>query len=173
MVETFVIQNQRQTGKTYTLMSEIHDLIVAGHQEDVVIYGPNHEWLYHWTRMWRERFNVLPFPDYVLGDNFLGVRHRMYRYVFVDDIDFLNDGIYSSLLQYLFALHPEQMTFTCSIADDRPAHNDYVPKHQTAGNNKWLMRRLQTAAIQAANDGLVDSKSAMQFAALVDALPSA
>jgi len=152
MVETFVIQNHRQTGKTWAIMSEIHDLILDGHKENVIVYGPNHEWLYHWTRMWRERFNVLPFPDYVLGDNFLGVRSRLYRYVFVDDVDFLEDGIRSDVLQYIHAMKPEQITFTATTAEYRPAHNDYVPKHQSL--------RLR-------------SKSVMQSAARFAASPSA
>lgn len=154
-------------------MSEVHELYLNGHQEDVLVVFPNYQWLHHWTRMWRERFgSTVQFPDFVVIPNYLAVRSKFYRHIFVDDVDMSEDGIWSEEFQFIFHMHPTEVIFSSTHSDDRSAHNDYVPKHQTAGVNRHLRKRLQTAAIQAAVAGQIDSKSAMEFAARLDASPS-
>lgn len=111
-----VIYNDRQGGKTYTIMTEIHDLILAGERPWIMVVFPTMNYVHWWGRMWMARFPSIPLPNYTSVQGMDRVRGRKLRHVFVEDIDGVVDGIYDPKLNHLrAALVPGgTITFTCS-----------------------------------------------------------
>ena len=119
MIEFNVIQSPRQGGKTYTIMTEIHDWIVAGRLAEILIVFPAQNWVYWWTREWQSRFPYVPMPKYVTVNNTMSVRGARYSKIYVEDITSIEDGIYHPKLLdiwpcLLSPLDDEEVIFTCS-----------------------------------------------------------
>lgn len=127
-----MIFSGRQAGKTYTIMNEIHDLIVAGRRAEVLIVFPNMTYLHWWTRMWESMFPHIPMPKYVSIGNTMSVRGLRVAKIYVEDIDGYENGIYDERFNNIWpalfsALNDEEVVFTCSpFPLNQRSHSQYV-----------------------------------------------
>lgn len=115
-----VLFGTRQSGKTYTIMTEIHDLILAGERAGILVVFPNMSYVHWWINEWRRRFPSIPPPTYTSIESMDRVRGRRLRDVYVEDIDGVADGIYHEKLNYLsVVLEPDgSITYTYSPLPD-------------------------------------------------------
>ena len=134
MTEFNVIFNGRQMGKTYTIMTEIHDLIVAGRATEVLIVFPAVNWVHWWVREWQSRFPFVPMVDYTTINNNLNVRGKRYSKIYVEDVGNIDDGVHNNRLEDIFMtllspFNDEEVVFTCSpIELNQRSHNGRVTK---------------------------------------------
>lgn len=116
---TNVVLNGWGKGKTYEIMSEIHDLIIAGRGSEILVVFPTLDYLHWWTRAWQDRFPQIPMVDYVSVTNTLKLRGRFYTKIYVEDIDLYDEGIYDErLIGITVSLrshsNDEELVLTCS-----------------------------------------------------------
>ncbi len=133
MIERNVIFHGRGGGKTYTIMTEIHDLIVGqNRRSDVLVIFPNMSYLHWWGREWTNRFPHIPMPRYTSINAMERVRGLRLAKVFVEDIEAIPDGIYSEKLEALYPTFVEaddpEITFTCGYTElGDKFFDDYEP----------------------------------------------
>jgi len=117
-----VIFNQRQCGKTATILEEIHTLAVQNRTPEVLVVVPDmrqKEWL---VREWRTKWPSLTPPTIISIQNTIPVRGRRFEKVYVENIEIDLEGIYSDRIMDLWlclveARDPE-LVFTCSPMDE-------------------------------------------------------
>lgn len=116
MIEKEIIFSGRQGGKTYQMMTEIQELIVTGHRSEILVIFPTLEYVHWWTREWQIRFPHVSMVAYTMLTAMDRVRGKVFKYVFIEDIDTQPDGVYSEQLQWLYPSMPEggTITFSCS-----------------------------------------------------------
>lgn len=92
-----VIQNERGSGKTYTIMQEIKEAIVAGTapSEIAVVLLGSHR-IHDWTRQWQYLMGTTVRPPEIMTHTTAGIRLRgaHLKRLYVEDIDGYRDGIY-------------------------------------------------------------------------------
>lgn len=129
MIPAFVVQNNRQLGKTERIMHEIHEFMLAGRRRDVLVVLPAMSHLYFWKASWDSLFPQMPMPDYVTMTSRERVRGRQFAKIYVEDIDTYQEGIYDPALWDLWpALRSphggEEVVFTSStISLNQKSHN--------------------------------------------------
>lgn len=96
-----IIQGGRGSGKTYTIMTEINELIVQQRRPEIIVVFPHHHYVYWWLGEWRRRFGSTPPPDYVTVSNRLKLRGRQLAKVYVEDINEIPDGIHNEIFDEL------------------------------------------------------------------------
>ena len=119
-----VIFNGRQGGKTKTILDEVHDLAVQGRIAEALIVVPDMRQKEFIVQTWRKRWASLTPPEVVSMQNLLPLRGRRFQKIYVENIEFDLEGIYSSRLDFIWpclveALDPE-VVFTCSPMDQPP-----------------------------------------------------
>jgi hypothetical protein len=118
MAEEFVIFNGRGGGKTYTIMTMIHELILAGERPWIMVVFPTMGHVHWWGRMWMERFPSIPMPNYTSAQAMDRVRGRRLRHVFIEDVETIQDGYRNEKFDFLWAAiagDPDAtITYTCS-----------------------------------------------------------
>lgn len=127
VIESNVIVGGRGSGKTHTVMTEIHDRIIAGERADILVVFPQMSHLTWWGNAWKARFPHLPMPDYTSMKSMERVRGKRVKHIFVEDIDHDPDGIYAEKLQYLYPciVGDGSITFTYSpIVGNNIAHRE-------------------------------------------------
>lgn len=122
MTEYNIILSARQSGKTYRLMTEIHEMIVAGRYGEVLVVFPAHNWAHWWVRAWQDRFPWVPIPEHISINNTLNVRGRRLAKVYVEDVDQIQDGIYNERFNDIWPalvspFGDEEVVFTSSLLD--------------------------------------------------------
>lgn len=130
MIERNVIFGPRQSGKTYAIMTDIHDRIISGERSDVLVVFPAMSHLTWWRDEWNKRFPHLPMPDYTSMNAMERVRGKRVKHVYVEDIDSDGDGIYADKLTWLYPciIGDGSITFTCSpIPGNDTAHREPPP----------------------------------------------
>lgn len=134
MIEFNVIQSGRREGKTHTIMTEIHEWIVAGRLAEILIVFPAQNWVYWWTREWQSRFPYVPMPKYVTLTNTMSVRGARFSKIYVEDVDGIESGIYNPKLLDIYPcllspLGDEEVIFTCSPLElNQRSHNAETSK---------------------------------------------
>lgn len=132
-----VIVSGKQMGKTYTMMTEIHDLIVRGRHGDVLVVFPTSNYLHWWVREWQNRFPWVPMVDYTIGNNVLKVRGRQYGKIYVEDVDAYPNGIYEDKFQDLnmcLVGDDAEIVFSCSLLPvNQKSHNATVTVKRVYG----------------------------------------
>ena len=90
-----VIYGDRQSGKTYRMMTEMHEMILAGARASMVVLFPELRMAENFRGAWVNRFPHVPMPDYaIVTGNMLPMRGRTAKHVYVENIDMLEEGIY-------------------------------------------------------------------------------
>ena len=89
----FVHGGQRQSGKTTWLMGEVYDYVRTNGSARVVVSLPTYQALKLWSDMWRSKYTI-PVPKCVVATNTLPVRGFPADRVFIDEVNWLQDGIY-------------------------------------------------------------------------------
>lgn len=117
MIERSVIVAGRQCGKTYTMMSMIHDLIVEGKRSEILVVFPAANSVHSWIRMWQDRFPFLPMVEYTTSQNLLKIRGAQFGTIFVEDVDYYSEGIYDPKLielEYHCLRSESEIIYSCS-----------------------------------------------------------
>ena len=96
---TNIIQAGRGAGKTYTMMTEINELITQQRRQEILVVFPDHHYVYWWVGEWRRRFGSTPPPEYITVANRLKLRGRRVAKVYVEDVDQIPDGIYNDVFK--------------------------------------------------------------------------
>lgn len=115
MIDRQIIFGGRGCGKTYQIMTEIHELIRDGKRADILVIFPTMSYLHWWTREWQQRFPHVPMVSYTSMQAMDRVRGRRVKYVFIEDIGESPDGIYTDKLDWLYPCMSfgGNITFTC------------------------------------------------------------
>lgn len=146
MIDKQIIFGGRQSGKTYTIMNEIHDLIRVGERDNILVVFPMMSYLHWWTRAWQHLFPHVPMVRYTSMQAMERVRGLRVKHVFIEDIDHDADGIYSPRLDWLYpAISGDgTITFTCSttVLGDRSHSKSKTP----AEIRKETLLKMQRAA---------------------------
>ena len=100
-----IIQAGRGAGKTYNMMTAVQEYVNAHSWEGVLVVVPDHRMVHWWVREWQQRFPFLTVPKVLSVRSLDRVRgYRLHR-VFIDNVDWLEDGIYDQDLDMVwFAL---------------------------------------------------------------------
>lgn len=116
MIEKQIIFGDRRSGKTYRMMTEIYDLVSAGHRNEILIIFPAMSYLHYWQREWERRFPFVPMIRYTSLNAMDRVRGMYVKHVFIEDINFEQDGINSEQLRWLYPCFRGDgtITFTAS-----------------------------------------------------------
>lgn len=122
MIQFNVITNGRAGGKTWTIMHEMHDLILAGRRADVLVVFPNMSYLSWWRGMWEDLFPQIPMPRYISINNRERVRGLQVAKIYVEDIDTYENGIWDQRFYDIWpalrsAHNDEEVVFTSSWLD--------------------------------------------------------
>ena len=145
MIDRQIIFAGRGGGKTYRIMTEIHDLIKAGERSDIVVVFPTMNYLHWWTRAWQERFPFVAMPFYTSMQAMERVRGRRFKYAYVEDIDTDPEGIYNEKIcdWLVFSmLEGGTITFTCGInlLNER-SHNEHKTPAEIMRETRLKMQR--------------------------------
>lgn len=130
MIERYVLQGGRGGGKTYAIMTEIHDRIIAGERANILVIFPTMNHLTWWRDAWNQRFPHIPMPDYTSMGAMNRVRGKRVKHVYVEDIDSSDEGIYAEKFMWLYPCIQSHgtITFTCSpIIGNDTAHREPPP----------------------------------------------
>lgn len=163
MIDFNVIQNGRGGGKTYDIMTEIGNLVVAGRRPEILIVFPAINYLHFWSGEWRRRFGGMPMPEYVAINNTLKIRGREFSKIYVEDINTYEDGIYDQRLEmsvfpYIYGVHGDcEVVFTSSqIPTNQRSHSVVktsqdvmAEKMRLIREERMLVDQLEIAAIYA------------------------
>lgn len=125
-----VLPGGRGSGKTHAVMSEIHDLILAGERPKILVVFPDAHYVYWWGREWERRF---PFemPRYTTIQRMDVVRGLRLRHVYVEDIDNVPDGIYNPKVNDLrIATLRDGGTITYTYSPDWPVARPSITKRR-------------------------------------------
>lgn len=141
MIERNVILGGRGSGKTYRIMTEIHELLTTGQRPEVLVVFPTLDYLHWWVRMWQDRFPHIQPPDYVSIASMHRIRGRRFSKVYVEDVDSVRDGIYNEAFRdiEIAIAHSEdpEITFVSNwILENQKAHR--APKQ----TSRSVLRRL-------------------------------
>lgn len=121
MIQVSIIFNNRQSGKTTAITEEIHELAVQNRTPEVLVVFPNKSQSDYWLRRWRDTYPALVPPRVVTMQNILPVRGYRFEKIYVENIDFDLEGIYSGrvrdLLVSLVDAREPEIVFTCSPLD--------------------------------------------------------
>lgn len=114
----YVMQSNRRCGKTYTIMTEIHDLIIQGRRSEILVVCPSLNYVYWWVREWQRRFPHLPMVDYTSMQAMDRVRGKWYSRIFVEDINLSpsEEGMYDeklNLLRFTARAEDAEIVYTC------------------------------------------------------------
>jgi hypothetical protein len=107
MEDVQIIQGERQSGRTTTLMRHIHEFILAtgARPSDVIVVVPAHNWIHWWTRMWQDTYPGVPVPMLISIRDGIRARGRQIGMLAIEDVDTLEDGLYDERLEmFVFAL---------------------------------------------------------------------
>lgn len=144
-----VIQAGRGAGKTYNMMTAVHEYVQAHSWEGVVIVVPDHRMVHWWVRSWQERFPFLSVPNVLSVRSLDRVRGTRLRRVYIEDVDRFEDGIYDQSLEMVwFALRGDDSEVYVTSSLNRlndAAHTPYeiVVERRQAEYEEW--RRLDDA----------------------------
>lgn len=131
MIQREIIFGGRQSGKTHTIMNEIHDLIRAGERDNILVIFPTMSYLHWWTRAWQRLFPHVPMIRYTSMQAMNRVIGLRVKHVFVEDIEHTTWGIDSPELNWLYPALSEDatITFTCSptVLGDRSHSQSKTP----------------------------------------------
>lgn len=148
MVEHNVILGGRQSGKTWRIMHEIHDLIVAGQVKDsIVVVFPSLDQAYFWVRTWHDLFGTMQPPIYVTINNRLKLRGRILARIYVENVEHYDDGIYDERLQELqIGLHSvlgdEEVIYTSGwLPLNQRSHSKTVKRSPQEIAEEWLNKK--------------------------------
>lgn len=147
MIEYNVILRGRGGGKTWTIMHEMHDLILAGRATDILVVFPDTNYLIWWRRMWSELFPQVPMPRYISIQRCERVRGLQVVKIYVEDIDGYEDGIYDQRFEYIWPclrspLGDEEVIFTSGwLVLNQRSHSKTI--HRTAKQvaQEWLREK--------------------------------
>ena len=130
-MELFVRSGGRQSGKTYTIMQEIHNLILEGLRPTILLVFVTASQAAYWQAQWNLLFPHLPMPRYVTVENRLGARGFTFSNVYIENVNLLDEGIYDNrLMEIGTSVKPEgSITFTYSpTALSNRSHSRTVTK---------------------------------------------
>lgn len=142
-MQAMIDHRQRQNGKTYDMMSEIHEHIVNGSRQSILVVLGDMREVQFFADQWALRFPRLPRPDYVNLHNTLRIRGRQYEHVYVENVDLLDDGIYDERLQTITVGIPPGGTITFTSSPNlwsEQSHrkvvttNDIIRRYRKRGN---------------------------------------
>lgn len=131
MIDKQIIFAGRGGGKTYKIMTEIHDLIKAGERSDIVVVFPTMNYLHWWAREWQDRFPFVAMPFYTSMVAMERVRGLRFKHAYIEDIDKDPEGIYSEKIGawLVFSLlEGGTITFTCSDSGHGDRSHSLRPK---------------------------------------------
>ena len=161
MIQREIIFGGRGCGKTYQIMTEIHELIRDGKRADILVIFPTMNYLHWWTREWQNRFPHVPMVSYTSMQAMDRVRGRRVKFVFIEDIGESDDGIYSEKLEWLYPClsFGGTITFTCrtTLLGDR-SHSRSKTKKEI---RLETLRKMQKAAA---------TKRAVEEAMMIDSM---
>ena len=140
MIEREIIFARRGGGKTYKIMTEIHDLIRSGSRADVLVIFPTMSYLHWWTREWEERFPHVPMVAYTALTAMDRVRGRTFKNVYVEDIIMDDEGINSTKLTWLYPCLKGEGTITFTV---RP-----IEINQRSHSESKTSKQAQRAALE-------------------------
>ena len=93
-MKSFILTGGRQSGKTYTIMQEIHNLILEGLRPSILLVFMYLSSAEDWLAMWNRLFPQQPMPQYTTIENRLGIRGRTFEYVYIEHVESLAEGVY-------------------------------------------------------------------------------
>lgn len=119
MIEHNVILNGRGSGKTWTIMNEMHELILAGRRAELLVVFPDVHYLSWWRNMWDGLFPQVPMPRYISINNRVRVRGLQVAKIYVEDIDGYEQGIWDERFRDIWPclfspFNDEEVVFTSS-----------------------------------------------------------
>lgn len=112
-----VIQNGRGAGKTYTIMQEIKEAIVAGTApSEIAVVLPGSYHIHNWTRQWQYLMGTAMRPPEIMSYTTAGIRLRGARLkrLYIEDIDGYAEGVYDSRINDILPAADEEIVFTSS-----------------------------------------------------------
>lgn len=112
-----VIQSGRGSGKTYTIMQEIKEAIVAGTApSEIAVVLPDASYIHWWTRMWQHLMGTSVRPPEIMAYTNAGIRLRGARLkrLYIEDIDGYAEGVYDSRINDILPAADEEVVFTSS-----------------------------------------------------------
>lgn len=89
----FVHGGPRRSGKTTWLMEGVYDYVRTNGSARVVVSLPTYQALKSWSDLWRSKYTI-PVPKCIVATNTLPVRGFPADRVFIDEVNWLQDGIY-------------------------------------------------------------------------------
>ncbi len=118
-----MIMSGRQLGKTYAVMTEIQAHIVAGiPPSEILVVLPQTRQIHYWTRAWEARFGPsIRIPVIASFSSAIPrAGNRMFRKMYIEDVDLYDDGIYERNLENIFyslrsPFGDEEVVFTSSL----------------------------------------------------------
>lgn len=147
MIERNVIFNGRGGGKTYTIMTEMHELIVQGRRSDILVIFSTLDMAYWFKREWEYRFPHVQMPRYTSINAMDRVRGLRVAKVYVENIEQIPDGIYNEKLNWVLpcfvdAVDPE-IIFTCHPTElGDKFFDDYEPPAYDPSVSVKLKRKM-------------------------------
>lgn len=116
-----IVFNDRNSGKTTWMLEQVHEYGVQNRLAEVLIVVPNQMHKELVIRQWRARYPAITDPHIVSMQNLIPVRGRRFEKVYVDNIDFDLEGIYSDrvadIMPALAGSRDPELIFTCSPLD--------------------------------------------------------
>lgn len=118
-----MLQLDRGTGKSYTIMTEIHDHIVVGiPPSEILVVLPVVRQIHFWTREWEARFGPSVRLPEIMGHDSAVIRARgkSFRKMYFEDVNMYEDGIFDSRIAEVVdslrsPFKDEEVVFTSSL----------------------------------------------------------
>lgn len=91
-METYIVMSGRRMGKTQALIDDIYRRIVNGERANILVVFPDLSQVEFFANEWNLQYPHIPRPSYVTIRNTLKIRGRRYKYIYVENVDMIEEG---------------------------------------------------------------------------------